>query len=155
VSSRIRNSPCTDLTCSAQRYQAVSPFLRLPAELRNTIYDLVLDLPSNGLLHHDHNTWDRLNFSRTCHQIFIETAEPYFTTKILALSNVILINTADRKPASQFVSLLTPSQNIAIRGIACRERDFPKVWRNLDQLYSVQKLIFVGIPGNQMLRCQT
>jgi hypothetical protein len=70
---------------SALQNQTTSPLLRLPPEIRNRIYDFTLDLKSGRIQHDDHYDWDRLELSRTCRQIYAETAADYFDLKILPL----------------------------------------------------------------------
>lgn len=66
----------------AQSNQLASPLLRLPAELRNRIYDLALDLHTSDL-HEDHVTWERLSLAQSSRQLFAETAPQYFEKKML------------------------------------------------------------------------
>jgi hypothetical protein len=51
---------------SAQLNQQHSPILRLPAELRNKIYDYAMDTNTTEKLHHDMLSWDRLHLPRIC-----------------------------------------------------------------------------------------
>lgn len=64
--------------------QIDSQFLHMPAEIRNRIYALALDV-RGGIYHYDHLDWDRLELPRTCRQIFMETACDYFDSKIAPL----------------------------------------------------------------------
>jgi hypothetical protein len=60
-----------------------SPLLRLPPELRKKVFCLVeglgMDEDNTGYYN---KTWDRLNLSRSCRQIWAETAERYFSAAI-------------------------------------------------------------------------
>jgi hypothetical protein len=63
--------------------QQQSPLLRLPAEIRNTIFSLAMNLDEPGRFHSDHFVWeiplwDRLELSRSCRQVFAEPAQAYF-----------------------------------------------------------------------------
>jgi hypothetical protein len=93
---------------SDQKNQVDSPLLRLPAELRNRIYDLALDPDSKNVRHYDHYDWDRLNPSRTCRQIFTDTAAQHYNINILPLQEGLKFFTlaALRKTTP----VLTPSQ---------------------------------------------
>lgn len=66
---------------SARLNQYYSPLLRLPAELRNKIFDLALELSANSWQHKSGLHWDRLHLSRTSRQIVAETAH-YFAIHI-------------------------------------------------------------------------
>ncbi|KAF2831298.1 hypothetical protein CC86DRAFT_401839 [Ophiobolus disseminans] len=70
---------------TALRNQTELPVLRLPPEIRNYIYDFALDLKSDQLHHDNHHDWNRFNLSYMCRQLYAETAELYFTVKILPL----------------------------------------------------------------------
>jgi hypothetical protein len=77
---------------NAERNQQQSLLLRLPAEIRNRIFSLAMDLDQPGRSHSDHSVWetppwDRLELSRSCRQIFAETAETYFERWLLGTRN--------------------------------------------------------------------
>ncbi|KAF2831297.1 hypothetical protein CC86DRAFT_401838 [Ophiobolus disseminans] len=71
----------------AHRSQQHSPLLRLPAELRNRIYTIAIELDISLYFHTEVLDWDRLHLYRTCRQIYAETAPQYFTSKLLPITS--------------------------------------------------------------------
>jgi hypothetical protein len=101
---------------SARRNQRTSDLLRMPPEIRNKIYEMTLDT-ADYRLHTSHLTWDRLSLSRTCHQIFTETATIYHAKKLIPLS-CILHHASSIDFRLPIVEHLTPSQKFAIRHVS-------------------------------------
>jgi hypothetical protein len=88
----------TDKLNSMQVNQQNSPLLRLPAELRQMVYNFALDINSgatpltlpNGtnhltikVSHNDYFRWSRWSFCRTSRQLFAETSKDYFEQKFI------------------------------------------------------------------------
>jgi hypothetical protein len=101
---------------SASRNQKASIFLRMPPEIRNKVYKMVMGT-THHRLHTSHFTWDRLNLSRTCHQIFAETATDYHFIKLMPLSYVVH-HTPSIDIGLRMIEYLTPSQKLAIRHVS-------------------------------------
>jgi len=88
----------TDKLNSMQINQRKSPLLRLPAELRQMIYNFALDINSgattltlaNGTIHlnisvshNDYFWWSRWSLSLASRQLFAETSKDYFEQKFI------------------------------------------------------------------------
>jgi hypothetical protein len=93
-----------------------SPLLRLPSEIRSPIFECTLDLNSDEIQHKNHFTWDRLNLSRTCRQIFAETASRCLESKLLPL-RVKGISSDVYRFTDDAIARLTPSQKNMITNI--------------------------------------
>jgi hypothetical protein len=100
------------------------PLFRLPAEIRNQIYGLVMDTDYQHLLHEDCFDWDRLSLSRTSRQLFAETAQDYFDNKLrdFANSGVLLAEPGSNKV---LITKLTPSQKSMITRVIVHLDCFP------------------------------
>jgi hypothetical protein len=118
----------------------------MPPEVRNQIYQYVIDTnPSDYFLHDndEHKRWDCLEFSRTCHQIFAETASRYHAMKLQPVSDMRhwLLYSTNYIP--NFI-LFTPSQTSAISqvtshwGIVSHKH---RSWDRLKRLAGLKKLI--------------
>lgn len=70
----------------------------------------------------DHSAWNRLDFSRTCHQIFAETATKYFERKLLSLSLQMAGTWDDRESLPEFTNRIPFSQGDYIKGIVLDHR---------------------------------
>lgn len=97
--------------------QKRSPLLRLPAELRSRIYDYVFDSKSIEILHDDHHEWDRLDFSRTCRQIFSETAHDCFKNRLLPISSREGVSCSDLEMLQSTFSKLTRSLRRCVKTV--------------------------------------
>ncbi|KAH5281836.1 hypothetical protein HBI71_004790 [Parastagonospora nodorum] len=99
-----------------QSNQTNFPLLRLPAELRNLIYTFTLDLDIG--VHHNasYKERDPLDFARTSHQIYVETAQTYFDTKILPFlrHDSITLPDDDIETMNGILAKLTPLQKTMI-----------------------------------------
>ncbi|KAH6879058.1 hypothetical protein BKA58DRAFT_453270 [Alternaria rosae] len=88
----VLNASCLAI---AQLNQYHSPLLRLPAELRNKIFDLALEISAKSWQHKPDIHWDRLHLSRTSRQIFAETAHTsQYTSTLLRTPHTIGMMTA-------------------------------------------------------------
>jgi len=101
---------------SAQRNQLHSPLLRLPAEVRNKIFDLTLELSARSWQHESHFHWDRLDLSRASRQIFAETAHAYFAVHLYPVARFIH-REFDLSDLSKLRKRCTPLQLRLIRHI--------------------------------------
>lgn len=72
-------------------------------------------IDSSKVLNDDLLEWDRLSLSRTCRQIFAETAQRYFEQKLLPLSSRKGIS---YRGISGIVRKLTPSQRNCVTTIS-------------------------------------
>ncbi|KAI4685519.1 uncharacterized protein J4E84_006247 [Alternaria hordeiaustralica] len=109
----IANASCLEI---AQRNQRQSPLLRLPAEIRNKIFDLAQELSARSWKHDSHFYWDRLELSRASRQIFAETAHAYFAIHIYPVARFIH-REFDLSDLSKLRKRCTPLQLRLIRHI--------------------------------------
>lgn len=117
----LKSSACniiTDLSHSARRNQQQSRLLHMPPEIRNMIYDFAMDT-SDHCLHIDKIAWDRLNLSRTCHQIYAETVARYHVKKIVPLMSMEH-PVCPKHMKLHIVSFLAPAQLKAIWQVQLR-----------------------------------
>jgi hypothetical protein len=124
----------------------------MPAEVRNRIYELAMDT-FDAHLHVDYPSWNRLSFSRTCHQIFAETAFRYFALKLLPVSDA-LHTYCPMLGELRVARYLVASQLRAVRQIVAdwtlllyKDAD----WRGLRRLTGLKKLVLWDGP-NKMTR---
>ncbi|KAH6051721.1 hypothetical protein HBI54_037060 [Parastagonospora nodorum] len=140
-------TPNTQSLAIARRNQQSSRLLRLPPELRNRIYELAMET-HNPALHTTDLAWERLSLSRTCHQIFAETAMRYHVVKLLPIANMVH-HMCHLHRDLHVVKLLAPSQRRAIRAFEvgwehaavllqtrCKVRD----------LTGVRRVVVKGVP---------
>jgi hypothetical protein len=158
-----------DRSYSAQLNQQNSPLLKAPAEIRNRIYELVLDVRSDRVFrppldkanyhcidynrkdnerddcdrcyythhHSEYLEWNHLDFSRTCRQIFAETAGNYFESKILPFAtHVVAFSSQEANPAEVIARL-----NILQRAVIKRLFLFDS------QAAWTRKTLFVELPN--------
>ena len=92
----------------------------MPSEIRNRIYEFALDLQSKQLHHHDKYDWNRLNVARASRQLFAETADNYFRSKILPFYEK-RVCFWDLEAMQRIIAELTQSQRRAIREVMVDE----------------------------------
>lgn len=118
-----------------------SPLLRLPAELRNLIYTFTLDLDmgvyrnaSDEELKMIQPLWDSLDFVRTSHQIYAETAHTYFDTKILPflVHDSITLPDDDIEVMNTILAKLTRLQKTMVTHVHFGSCKLYKNLRNID-----------------------
>jgi hypothetical protein len=117
----------------------------MPPEIRNMIYELIMESSGSHLLHADLNSWDRLDFSRTCRQIFAETAPLYHGMKLLPLSKMTQI-LFDSAVLICMLECLTPSQKRAIRQAAICWCDWEEFRNEFKELRGLRMLTLLGAP---------
>jgi hypothetical protein len=83
-------------------------------------------------LHEDRLTWDRLNLSRACRQLFAETAAQYFATKMLSVIAFLSIPHSG-STIRDFALLLTPSQKRAVLCISLQYRVYLRLFQRKNQ----------------------
>ncbi|KAF2831299.1 hypothetical protein CC86DRAFT_137468 [Ophiobolus disseminans] len=115
---------------SAYYNQHNSRLLRLPAEIRNRILELAMDIDGPApSLHDEYPLWDRLDVSRTSRQIFAETAHRYFQSKLIffpnALHELLCIDELELIASE----VLTSPQKRAVRHVWLRWDDMCMDWR--------------------------
>lgn len=81
-----------------------------------------MDTNSAKILHSENLDWNRLNLSRTCRQIFAETAAKHFEKKLLPLS-IQMVGTCDHHECLEEFTNRTPfSQGHYIKEIVLDHR---------------------------------